>query len=80
MHIWTINDDPGTSQPKVFVYTNQKDPSMAQSNYKLNLKSYQSYHKDAQPPVDGTIQSIEYVGFCPLPQSAIRALASVIIP
>lgn len=78
MHIWTINDDPGTAQPKVFVYTGAKDAAQAQKNYKDNLKYYQAHYKDQT--VDGTIQSIEYVGFCPISQLNIRAISTVIVP
>lgn len=78
MHVWTINDDPGTAQPKVLVYTSQKDAAQAQKNYRDNLKYYQALHKDNPP--DGSVNAIEYEGFCPIPSLTIRALSAAIIP
>jgi hypothetical protein len=80
MHVWAINDDPGTDQPKVVVYTAAKSASDAEANYKLNLTAYKSFHKNADPPPDGTVHSVEYVGFCPLSPLTIRSLSTMIKP
>lgn len=80
MHVWAINDDPVTPQPRAIVYTNRKSASDAESNYKLNVALYKNHHKDADPPVDGTVSAVEYLGFCPLPPFTIRAMTSQITP
>lgn len=80
MHVWAINDDPDTDQPAVIVYTAAKSASDAESNYKLNLVHYKNYHKNADPPIDGTVHSVEHLGFCPMPPLTIRSLTTVIKP
>ena len=80
MHVWAINDDPGTDQPKVLVYTATKTPAEAIANYTKDLASYKNLHKNADPPISGIVDTVEYMGFVPVPPLTIRSLSTQIKP